>query len=220
MTLIPDGYTQYGFLSKSPIAYRPSLWLERREVMRRIRATRSERDLRQFVSRHVEKLDGGIFNEDELREAFFVALGVAPPKEGGDFASDWESRDAINLYQGVLLEMRFPSVANRDCKDCRKWWYDEETGKVTKKGGKPLLRPSHLPLLCDTPAGCPKGSPEVPLGFSIKNKTAFRHFSECEAVGQFPDDPIVRKNAMIIKKAMLHGRRQSNRRSYEPVARA
>jgi hypothetical protein len=31
------------------------------------------------------------------------------------------------------------------------------------------------------------------------NREAYRHYSECRATGSFPDDPIVRRNAALIR---------------------
>ena len=31
------------------------------------------------------------------------------------------------------------------------------------------------------------------------NELAYEHYRECRAVGEFPDDPIVRRNAVIIR---------------------
>jgi hypothetical protein len=35
---------------------------------------------------------------------------------------------------------------------------------------------------------------------SPKNEAAMRHYFECRAIGRFPDDEIVRRNAMIIRR--------------------
>lgn len=37
------------------------------------------------------------------------------------------------------------------------------------------------------------------LALSVKNQRAFRHYRECVAVGEFPNDGIVRRNAAIIR---------------------
>lgn len=57
---------------------------------------------------------------------------------------------------------------------------------------------------------CPKQPPTVserdrtPLtaeDLSEKNWQAYQHYQECKAVGEFPDDDIVRRNAAIIARA-------------------
>jgi hypothetical protein len=37
---------------------------------------------------------------------------------------------------------------------------------------------------------------------SERNHRVFRHYRECAAVGRFPDDPIVRRNAGIIRDVL------------------
>jgi len=49
-------------------------------------------------------------------------------------------------------------------------------------------------------SGCPKGTPENSIELSQKNLQAWHHYQECRAVGNFPDDPIVRRNAALIKR--------------------
>lgn len=41
-------------------------------------------------------------------------------------------------------------------------------------------------------------SPATAVELSDKNWRAFWHFSECDAVREFPDDAIVRRNAAVI----------------------
>ena len=59
-----------------------------------------------------------------------------------------------------------------------------------------------------TPCGwCPKvapGDPPTPASaqdLSEKNRLAYLHHLECKAVGQFPADAIVRRNAALIESA-------------------
>ncbi len=47
--------------------------------------------------------------------------------------------------------------------------------------------------------GCAKGTPENQKSLSPKNQRAYQHYLECKAVGQFPDNPLVRKHAGIIR---------------------
>lgn len=58
-----------------------------------------------------------------------------------------------------------------------------------------------------TPCGrCPKVPPDAPRKtrrfaseWTDQNRQAYKHYLECRAVGLFPDDPIVRRNARIIR---------------------
>lgn len=91
-------------------------------------------------------------------------------------------------------------MATRDCGHCLQFLYNEETGAVElNRKGEPTKRHFGCPPPCRTHRGCPKGTPEEPKGLSAKNQQAYLFHKECEAVGQFPDDPIVRQNARIIK---------------------
>jgi hypothetical protein len=47
--------------------------------------------------------------------------------------------------------------------------------------------------------GCPKGTPEVPLSLTPENQQAYRFDRECRAVNEFPNDPLVRRHAALIR---------------------
>lgn len=101
-----------------------------------------------------------------------------------------------------------PQFAYRSCQDCLKYEYDDETGQVRTHNGRPDGQPNlrhwkHKPL-CKTPEGCPKGTPEKPNTLSSRNRKAYLHYLECKAVGSFPDDPIVRRNARLIQSVVDH----------------
>lgn len=202
MQPINDGYTQHGSFDGKHFSYRPALYWERVEFMR---GHRSQETVAAFVARHLVWKDWLPLGND-MEALFLICFGVIGPEKGGDWEPNWELRDARNLRDGVILELKHPTVARRKCEDCKKWWFNEETGRIVERKGKRLVRPLDVVTLCQTHEGCPKGTPENPLGLSEKNKTAWRHFQECDAACQFPDDPIVRHNARIIRRAMKHGR--------------
>ena len=111
-----------------------------------------------------------------------------------------EQQDLDNLLQGVRLYLTQPLLAVRTCDTCREWWFDEETGLVSKRAGECLPRPSHAPTACDTDRGCPKGHYSNPQGMSDKNQRAFNHYLEWKAVGcPHPECPIIRRNWMYIE---------------------
>lgn len=91
---------------------------------------------------------------------------------------------------------------SRSCADCLKFAYDE-SGKVSRRAGLPVLRPPGTPTPCDKcpkiPADAPTRSREHAIELSDRNIQAYGHYLECRAIGQFPDDPIVRRNARIIR---------------------
>lgn len=94
--------------------------------------------------------------------------------------------------------MLHPKVAFRDCNECLKWQYDEETGEIKQRHGQPMRRISK-PWCMIPNLGCPKGHIDNPKGLSPKNIRAWGHYLECRAVGKFPEDATVRRNAGIIR---------------------
>lgn len=99
----------------------------------------------------------------------------------------------------MRLIRRHPLIAERDCEHCQAFQYDENTGlpiEVVKGSGE--YRPRYGPLPCRT-TGCPKGTPEASKSLSERNRKAYLHYRMCRAVGRFPADPIVERNAMIIR---------------------
>ena len=99
--------------------------------------------------------------------------------------------------------MLYPEVANRSCGHCLDYEYDEETGKVREFNGRLVKRHPKFPAPCrDAKQGCYKGTPENPNTLSDRNLRAYRHWKECRAVNCFPDDGIVRNNAVLIQDAI------------------
>lgn len=99
-----------------------------------------------------------------------------------------------------------PEVASRDCGDCQKWLYDDKPtrmGEQLMRGGKPVPRiPGQRPR-CEWCPKVPRGAEPVPASaveLSEKNRAAYCHYLECRATGQFPSDPIVRRNAMVFRQ--------------------
>ncbi len=126
----------------------------------------------------------------------------------------------------------YPEVATRDCEHCIQFMYDEKTGALQKdKAGNPIPRPKvrvwkGRTLAGGNPpcrqgrqgqqAGCPKGTPENQKALSPKNVRAYQHYLECKAVGSWPDDPIVRRNAATIARvetAIREAREEGHRKS-------
>lgn len=115
----------------------------------------------------------------------------------------------------MRLVLTAPSVALRDCRDCLLHTYDEKTGKRAEwppGSGRPVKRPPKCPAPCRTRAGCPKGAPAGETGskeLSVKNLIAYRHHRTCRAVGRFPADATVERNAMLIEAAEESARQAS-----------
>jgi hypothetical protein len=67
----------------------------------------------------------------------------------------------------------------------------------------PVLRPEGTVTPCWKCPKIPVGSlpkPENAVELSAHNREAWHHYLECRAVGVFPDDPIVRRNAAAIRE--------------------
>jgi|19_taG_2_1085344.scaffolds.fasta_scaffold04025_4 hypothetical protein len=119
-----------------------------------------------------------------------------------------EEANLRNLIDGVRLYCEQPLLAVRDCKTCREWWFDEETGKISQAGGRDLVRPkkqSHGKVSCETDRGCAKGHYDKPKGLSDRNWEAVNHYVEWSEVGcPHPECPVMRRNwkwiGMFFKK--------------------
>jgi hypothetical protein len=121
----------------------------------------------------------------------------------------------------VLLILQHPRIAHRSCEDCQRWLYDDGpdgTQQLSLRGGRPQRRPKASATPCRTEQGCPAGTPEAQNRLSDKNTHAFAHYLECRAVGQFPDDPIVRQNAAIIRQAEEEAKEFRMVRALGPLA--
>ncbi len=105
----------------------------------------------------------------------------------------------------MSLLLWHPEVTGRSCDDCAKYVYDDtptEMGPKVMRRGLPVLRPPGSPLPCyhcpKIPAGKPKHR-DFAVELSERNWQVYIHYRQCVAVGAFPDDPIVRMHAGIIR---------------------
>lgn len=210
--MILDGYTLFGVLGSLRFHYRPMLDAERRAVVKMCRAYGGKKGRQvacEAIERHIVDRDGD-WRTDELEPEAYrrlgaVILGVKSPDNDVGWSRSWEADDAANLHMGLVLERTNPRLARRDCGWCQKWWVDHETGEIAKRGSKPLLRPDGYPTICRTHEGCAKGTPERSKALSEKNRQAYRFHLECRAIGAWPADPIVRRNAKIIEQVLYRG---------------
>lgn len=182
---IEDGYTR---TSEFGFEYRPLPRRYRRKVLGRILGS----DNRLFAARH--ELGKCVVTGEPPWDSHFddvcdLLSGMAHEED--------ERRDEENLRDGVRMCLMHPEVATRSCDSCRHWWYGSD-GRIARGANGQLLK-RHGVVMCDTPAGCPKGHYDNQL-MSDKNQAAYSHYQECVAVGDFPDDLIVRSNATIIRE--------------------
>lgn len=104
----------------------------------------------------------------------------------------------------MRLLLLHPEVATRDCQHCLKFLYDNKgdpltTRRHTDEEPDYMARDHSSPSECRSPKGCPKGTPENPKTLNERNWLAYEHYRECRAVGKFPDDAVVRRNAAVIR---------------------
>lgn len=112
----------------------------------------------------------------------------------------------------MWLKLLHPNVAERSCEHCQIYMYHHESGRlVLNSDGTPRQRPRNSKPPCVATEGrpdevrarvCPKISPTAGVELNVRNVEAVNHYLECRAVGVFPDDPIVRRNAAIIRNVM------------------
>ena len=83
------------------------------------------------------------------------------------------------------------------------------------RDGKIVERLPIFPAPCRTDKGCPKGTPENQRSLTYENEQCYDHYRECRAVNQFPDDPVVRRNAAAIRDVedIVERRRQEDLQS-------
>jgi hypothetical protein len=221
---IADGYTRSaridGSESHPPLhfEYRPMLWSDlmvltdrisqlnledEREVLeadRRI-AVELDRRLVTWTLNDAEGKPAPISTESLARIEIRLFIHLTEIVFGLSVESRrQEIADRENLVAGVALWLTAPQLALRDCGDCERHVYNERTGRRSMHAGRPVERPAGTRAPCRLPhVGCLKGTPEAPRALSIQNRLAYQHYEECLAVGEFPDDPIVRRHAMLIR---------------------
>lgn len=135
-------------------------------------------------------------NNELWTRLWMVLAGV----EGAspEWSQFWEDETASNLRKGVRLLREFPMLAKRTCDECKLYWLDAK-GAYTYEGKERLLRPATCKVPCECPSGCPVGHFTRQNRLSAANCKALDHYIECRAVGVFPSDAIVRRNAAIIE---------------------
>lgn len=109
------------------------------------------------------------------------------------------------MRQAIVAVLR--PAWDRTCDDCRRWLHDDKPGgdgsRVTRLS-LPVARPPGVPTPCERCPKIPDGRPKVPaeaVEVTDQFRAALRHFEECRAVGAFPDDAWVRRNAVIFAEA-------------------
>jgi len=221
--VIYDGYTRRIRLLDGTrtinVLYRPATALERDMaawVWDSLSDDAAEREIYFWVSKHIDVCDAecgswwstpdGLRDFDHKRPDVFKELvqaiqGVIPDSSGETWAV-LESAYNSNLVDGLKLLKVNRKLANRDCGDCQKHWYNESTGDVIKENSTGLPMERISPPACRTQTGCLKGTPERQRSLNRANRMAVKHYFECRATGTFPDDPLVKEHAVIIERVL------------------
>lgn len=198
--MILDGYNKFAEIAAGEetlrIEYRPALRHERMDLFRRCSFLPEDQSRAILDAEIHRRVLCPITLEPESPMWWAVLRCVL-----GQEPKSTEDTDADNLREGLRIHLQYPGLTTLDCADCQAWWMDPLARQVAQRGGKPLPRPPEAVLLCQTKAGCPKGTPENPKTLSRKNQQALRHYYECHATA-FPDDAIVKHNAVLIQKEL------------------
>lgn len=205
---IVDGYTEVAALAGRALEFRPMLQPERRAVLTAA-STMTGQARRSFLCRHFRDhvIDGPtIYSlpDPEFIRAMKLIVGSGRLAE--------ERQDARNIYEGTRLKLLYPHLSRNTCEHCLKWWFDPVSGETYTQDKNPLERMPEEELLCRT-VGCPLGSPEKRRAFTEKNQRAFEFDLHCRAIGQWPDDPIVKRNAYLIGLAAKRVSEERNGRT-------
>lgn len=93
----------------------------------------------------------------------------------------------------------------RSCDNCAKWLYDED-GRIARRParvGEPVRRLPGQPTPCHKCPKIPDDAPAKARQYAVElteqNLEAYEHYTECRAVGRFPEDGIVGRNAALIR---------------------
>jgi hypothetical protein len=191
---VPDGYNQSCVLGGHEIVFRPMTLHERRDLWM---LAPNRMLLEQFLQSRI--VIGGdmlvISNLEPMEFRRALDLIVRPGDKQG-------VEDARNLVAGAKLQATKWGVYNQYdvCVNCQKHWFDPITNTVAMQDGQPIPREGQS-LLCDIEGACPVGHHSKRNSFSPKNKLAYQFHQQCASSENWPDDPIVKQNAELIRRA-------------------
>lgn len=118
----------------------------------------------------------------------------------------------------MLLE-EHPKIAAVNCAFCEKYRHDS-SGNLQTYHGEPQLNGPKGPICRrNVPSRCPKGTPENSKALNAINQQVLEHYELCEAIGHFPDDPVVAFHAKHIRKYFKRQRERREMRYLRILAR-
>lgn len=104
----------------------------------------------------------------------------------------------------MRLLLLHPKWAARTCKSCMTHIYGLEDGELRRwPDGTPKRRPLNTVLPCGGCPKIPKGAEPSPRNAQELNDRlwlAYQHYRRCRAVNRWPEDPIIERNAEIIRE--------------------
>lgn len=108
----------------------------------------------------------------------------------------------------MRLYLLHPGWSARSCYVCNRWTHDPsgpngDAGAIYERGGKRWLKDKKCATQCadcpKIPATAPEKSARYAEQFDDRTWMAFQFYRECRAVKDWPQDPIVRWAAKIIR---------------------
>lgn len=194
LTYIADGYNQSCELGGQQIVFRPMTLHERKDLWT-LAPNRSmlENFLQSRIVIGSSQLQISALDPMEFRKALDLIFRPGD-KQGVE--------DARNLMAGTKLQATKWAGYNQFdvCSKCKDHWFDPITNTISMQDGQPLAREGQ-PLLCEIEGACPVGHFGRRNSFSPKNKLAYQFHQQCAAFECWPDDPIVKQNAELIRRA-------------------
>lgn len=191
---IGDGYDQQGEFLGERITFRPLPAHRRADLARQLASgvDRKKLVMDSVRERLINCPPTHLLDDQNWTDLFRLVTGYN--------TTDQQRKDDHNLIEGVRLMALYPHFSRFSCESCRYWWVDPRSGTTARYNDQPLRRQGET--LCETPQGCPAGHYTQQRRLSEKNVQAFRHYLECVAVGEFPDDPLVKHHARLIRWAL------------------
>lgn len=120
-----------------------------------------------------------------------------------------------------------PEAAGRSCDDCRKYLYEDHPTRmglpVLRRDGARVERVAGQPTPCRWCPKVPRGAPAVPASaveLTARNWAAYGHYRRCRAVGRFPADALVERNAALCAQVREEAAEARDRQRHEDLAAA
>ena len=108
----------------------------------------------------------------------------------------------LALLAGIRLIRTAPQVAWRDCGDCQRHVYNEQTGMRALFQGAPIPRPAGTQAPCRIPqVGCPVGTPEAPRRLTPELWSLWQYDRQCRAAHQPAVSPEAARLSLLIQLA-------------------